>query len=201
MIEYIISLCFITTIGTVYVTKQINEKLTNHFTCWFALCLIFPILEEIVFRGVLKKILYYCPYGNHINCLLFGLAHLINYKSNSNINAKYYLAYQTISTIFLGFYLINLDDIYDCIIVHTIYNTIPFICCVLYSHCYILDNNKVTDFKSVYIPAKTQDDCYLHFKQHDKKFINIAKDKIPVDIINRRNLLQQNIRITDYLLN
>ncbi len=98
----------------------------------FAIGLMMPILEEALFRGVLKQYLADYTYGNIINSLLFGIAHAQNILV-SDINI---VLYQIVCASYIGYYLVELNNFGYAFLIHSGYN----ILCTLMTYLYFYYN-------------------------------------------------------------
>ena len=85
----------------------------------FILSVFFPFVEESVFRCTLLKFTSGIPYFLEINSCIFGFAHLTNYFLSKNFKLS---LVQSILCIYLGFYLIKLDNLLLSFLVHMLYN-------------------------------------------------------------------------------
>lgn len=128
LINININIVFIFTIinDTNFFTKRLKnipvEKLLQLSPM---VCLIAPIIEEIIFRYLLLNT---CNYfivnsGKYISSIIFGLAHMsfqdeFTGEKNSNIKIILYC----ISTGFFGYLLTYIDSLFVKIILHIYYN-------------------------------------------------------------------------------
>lgn len=79
-----------------------------------------PLVEEIVFRDFGRKYTDNIQYGDIINSVLFGLIHLVNYFNHGD----YIMVFmQVISASYLGYYLLQFDNILYSYGFHLLYNT------------------------------------------------------------------------------
>ena len=97
----------------------------------YYICLVGSLIEEFIFRILLKEYLVISSYDRIINSFLFGLWHIQNYF----IHKDYGLTIiQVITTIHLGYYLYQFNDIKTCFFIHCLYNCIIATCCGLISY-------------------------------------------------------------------
>jgi hypothetical protein len=111
-------------------TNYLQEKLKRSFIriSWSVMiasfisgCIIFPILEESVFRCASPALFGHYEWHAIINPIIFALIHFSNYKLNCSIKLT---CYQVFITFLLGCYLMELGSLGEMIITHGIYNFI-----------------------------------------------------------------------------
>lgn len=150
--------------------------------------LIGPLMEEAIFRSVLKSYLQDIAYGNYINAILFGLSHGFNYFVHNN---AYIITIQMITTSYLGFYVIQFDNFSYAFLTHGLYNTTILLITFMY-HLY---NKKETGpyiFPSIMISMKTQDDFNLNKSckfRSGYKFVK--REKINKEMLDRIDKLDR----------
>lgn len=122
----------------------------------FSAIVVFPILEESVFRCTLPSIFGDNFYIKIICSIIFGLIHLFNIRI---INNWIIIFYQSIITMFLGYYLTTFSSLLYMIIFHSLYNLISI--AALIGMIYIIDpkcmsktNNMVDMWKYSYTIKK-----------------------------------------------
>ncbi len=134
-------------IGSIFVSVNNIKKNTqlipmlnfkNSLREIFAIGLMMPLLEESLFRGVLKQYLADYTYGNIINSLLFGLAHAQNILV-ADINI---VLYQIVSASYVGYYLVQQDNFGHAFLIHACYNMSCTI--ITYSYVYYNKDNYVS---------------------------------------------------------
>jgi hypothetical protein len=175
-----------------------------------------PLLEESLFRGVLKHYIMDVSYGNYLSSILFGLFHVQNYLIHGNVNI---ILFQICATTYLGYYLYQFDSFLYGYLVHMYYNA--FIMCCTYSYIYWKnsqknddnDNTKIQGLFNVPIslslssrfverPKFSSDDSikcdkYTYTNKNKlkfKKFKNIDANKMFDDIWESNKKLQEVIR-------
>ena len=83
--------------------------------------IVMPLLEESLFRGVLKQYLSDYPYSDYVNGLIFGLVHIQNYSFHHNI---FFTLLQIISASYGGYYLVQFESFLSAYLVHAYYNLV-----------------------------------------------------------------------------
>lgn len=87
--------------------------------------IISPILEEFLFRGFIYYITNDFIYAKEFNAIIFSFAHIINsFIDNTGKYSKLLVINQSVMVLFLGYYLVSLDNIYYAIIMHIVFNTL-----------------------------------------------------------------------------
>jgi hypothetical protein len=84
--------------------------------------IIGPINEEAIFRHGLPRLMMGIQYGDFINCVLFAMSHIVNYRI---VRSKLLIANQLMTTFILGCILISMDNCIYSFIFHMVYN---FVC-------------------------------------------------------------------------
>jgi hypothetical protein len=130
-------------IGSIYLSIKnfnidTNLMLTNSdlLRNLFVIGIQIPLLEEALFRSVLKQYLTDYTYGYYINAILFGMAHAQNYLLFGNIKM---IIYQIVSATYVGYYVVQLDNFHHAFLVHACYNSFITIFIYLYG-CYFRNN-------------------------------------------------------------
>jgi hypothetical protein len=129
------------------------------------LAIILPIIEESLFRETLVNLLKHSLYYKEFITTLFALVHLLN--STIGVSTNKMATCQFVCSIYLGNYLINLDNVGKSIIVHSVYNGSMIITIYVLAKILMKSND---DMKS----DKTFDDLitspihkqYLHVPYH-----------------------------------
>lgn len=115
-----------------------EEKILIFIECIIC-CIILPIREELMFRGLFNDNLSHIISNKNIvyliSSLVFGLVHLLNIKyyidtsrTNLLVNFITYFTYvQVLCTCILGFRLSQCNNIIVAILLHASYNLIGFI--------------------------------------------------------------------------
>ena len=116
-------LAYLTTTFTMYnyARKGLLPFQPLDFRDFVSDAMVFPIVEELIFRGILDYFTKNFTYTNELNAALFSLSHfIVGYAEK-----KYLLLLnQCITAFFLGYYLANFDNIWWCILIHIFFNTI-----------------------------------------------------------------------------
>ena len=156
------SAIFVTLYNFIISNTLINMK--NAPKTLLLLGLVTPLLEEALFRSVLKQYLdgFFCmEYANYINALLFGLVHASNYIISKNILIT---LFQIISTTYLGYYVVQFENFLYAFLTHATYN----ICIVFFGYVtYILYCRKMN----------------ISYLDSDIKFNNFCDDLVPISIV------------------
>jgi len=185
-------------IGTYVSVFQLRK--TNY--CWDSfktiiqvLCVIglfFPLTEEAIFRHTLKYYLSDLTYAYEINAILFGLIHIINYQISQSIIIT---GIQVITTAYLGYYVVQFDNLLYAILTHSLYNVL--ITSVSFAWYFYfkekpskdsLDINfPLFEWDSVWHNKTTQDDINIGKKFTDSYNFKIMKSrsKINKEMLNR----------------
>lgn len=113
----------------IFCTDEVPYLSIRYYSLVILFCgIIMPIFEESLFRcsyPVLFGHLFINQfYFKLVNAIAFGLIHLTNYFVTKDIIGT---LYQSFLTLFLGWYLIELNSLYDAIIFHIAYNCIGLI--------------------------------------------------------------------------
>lgn len=210
------SAVFVTVYNLVATNILINIK--NTLKTLLLLGTVVPLIEEALFRSVLKNYLngYFCvKYANYINAILFGLLHASNYVISKNILIT---LFQVISTTYLGYYVVQFDNFLYAYLTHAIYNTCIVVCgyvmYILYcrkmnisyldsgmdSSCF---DNLDTVPLSIMYPTKARDDFYINIKakrgpQSCKFFMRGSINKEMLQRIDKLYELNKKRKYTDY---
>lgn len=163
----------------------------NMINSIFLFSFVAPLLEESLFRSVVKQYLTGFKYDIYINALLFGLSHSINYLYTHNLNM---LFYQMITTTYLGYYVVQFDSFMAAFLAHAYYNGVIIIASwiihqLLYGrhNVYTENNTSLTYGKLNY--KETKDDLILLKKYQctnsNKNYIQLGKNQIHKDMMER----------------
>ena len=150
-------------------------------------CIILPLIEESLFRHSLVDYTKHLWYYKELNALLFGLTHLLNYYSIIGISLMH-VVIQSIATSFLGFYLVNLNNLGLAIIVHGLFNGIIILSKLVLFCNRKYDNPRLDEWTNIfYVPkgrlrrTKSLNDIKDGWKYNN---VHIKKDKVRPDIID-----------------
>jgi len=113
IIAIIVNICYYRRVGAIITFKQLLVSL-------LLLCLFAPVVEESFYRYFLRIYLQNIPYNNLIIITLFSSSHLLNLQYLSNLKV---VSVQVLLCIYLGWYLLWLDNINHSIIIHCLYNS------------------------------------------------------------------------------
>lgn len=107
---------------------------------WIA-CIMTPLLEEALFRGVGRHYLQGNPYDNYIISALFGLAHIQNYfLMHKSIK---HAIIQVFCCMYLGYYIFLFDNFLYGYLIHAYHNF--FVGACSYAISYYKQKNKEND--------------------------------------------------------
>ena len=180
---------FLFNIASIYFTLDNLKKNTSRralmnvksfLTTLYIVGVAMPLLEESLFRSVCKQYLAGTPYSDYINGLIFGLVHIHNYFLHKNM---YITIFQTISTAYLGYYLVQFESFLYAYLIHCLYNI--SISTFGYMIIYFVNKEEwdVTAIPMIFCHPTTQDDMLKPKSHSDYKFIK--RNKIPADMLVR----------------
>ncbi len=156
--------------------------------------IVIPLLEESLFRSVLKQYLTELYYANYINAILFGLLHTTNYMIHKNVLLT---IFQVISTTYLGYYVVQYESFLYALLTHSIYNmTIASLGYAIYILYYNRVDKSCTEFNTLFpfsitYPIKTQDDLSITTPQKYIPTHNFCpRNKINKEMLQRIDKLQ-----------
>lgn len=194
----LISSLFLMQFVAVYILRREHSSLMSsikiftkcdHIKFLLQTCIILPFIEESIFRSVIKTAII-GEYSKLINCVLFGLIHIINYVV---IKHKKLILIQIILTTWLGYVLINFEYFWQSYLFHSLYNCVGII--YTYATVYYMpidppdvttDDANEPDYHITthYGPTRSVDDLELeNYKAHIKitKYGDIKGSKIRTD--------------------
>lgn len=186
-----ISGCILTYYTT---TGNYKSRSISNFLCLLFLLLVAgPISEESIFRHTLIYATQHLSYYVELNVALFSGIHLSNYYYSRCIYSS--LA-QVGFAIYLGYYLIILNNVYKGMIIHGIYNLIILIISCIFDELVIkkkLGIKKISssissynNFVPLYIKkSKSVPSRLNRMSDNDKYFFrtSIPKNKFPTDLV------------------
>jgi hypothetical protein len=185
--------------------KKQNQYISkmSMLTSFLQVCVAAPLVEESIFRSVLKNALVNVEYNNYINAILFGLMHASNYIYNKNI---YQCVFQVAITTFLGYICVIQNNFLSSYLIHMGYNSfITLFSYLIFGLSFIKINTstfcEVTLNSHILWNKKAKDDSNVKYYKEPKKVENIScilaspliitENKMKPDMLVRIKLLKQ----------
>ena len=121
-----------------YIKRTETTDFKNIFRNLLLLGIVVPIVEESLFRSTLYSLTNHLEYYKMLNAIIFGLHHLSNYFITYDIK---FTIVQTIFAFYIGYYLVDLNNILMSMFIHSIYNSSMMI--IIYIYDYFTLNDKI----------------------------------------------------------
>lgn len=129
IIETLIGLLCNLIVGTIPENQTSIISITNKLYLIFGSIIYAPIVEEIIFRGIIRKFIKNNTLFIFVSAFLFGLMHVIG---SASIIQYIYLIYYGASGIYLAYIYSKFNNLSTCIIVHFFMNLFATISLLLH---------------------------------------------------------------------
>jgi len=136
LIYYLICTTILVMIKQYYYRKNKSIKISRLFRSVILIGILLPIIEESIFRHTLIYYTQQWSFYKELNILIFSLVHITNIFIKDYYDNKLECILQVIYTIFVGYYLINVD-LSTAIYTHIILNTYSIMCTYLFTWIFL----------------------------------------------------------------